>query len=164
MDEQVLVILRHKLGRKRLLKRAIKSVSDQTHTEKKLLILCMDFTKEECTDTNYLLPLTQENEFFYTQSALQERIENSGANFVCFLDDDDSWAPEYLSRLVGIMKDTNSSFSSVKGISCHVNKVNEVCEDNRIIINNTQPWNHYLAAGPLDFDALHYKNSIPLSS
>ncbi|HGG3408758.1 TPA: NAD(P)-binding protein [Salmonella enterica subsp. enterica] len=84
--------------------------------------------------------------------------------YLCFMDDDDSWAPEYVSRLLSVLANIQSTYSSVNAIACHTNKVAEIAENNRIIINSTQPWNHYLNAGPVSFDVIYYRNSIPLSS
>ncbi|ECG9460486.1 glycosyltransferase family 2 protein, partial [Salmonella enterica] len=93
-----------------------------------------------------------------------DTIKMSKSNYLCFIDDDDSWAPEYVSRLLSLLANIQSTYSSVNAISCHTNKVTEVAENNRIIINTTQPWNHYLNAGPVSFDVIYYMNSIPLSS
>lgn len=164
MNEEVLVIIRHKIGRKRLLKRSYDSVSNQTFKNKSVVIFCMDFNKEEFIKHDYLSIIDGSIVFLDNNQELAKYVKDSSAEMVCFLDDDDSWAPEYLSRLISILTRTNSDYISVKAISCHTNKVNEICEDNRIIINDTQPWNHYLNAGPLDFDLIHYTNSIPLSS
>jgi len=164
MNKDVLVIIRHKLGRKRLLKRSFDSVSNQTFINKSVVIFCMDFKKEESSKHDYLSIIDSSVNFIDSNQDLAEYVKDSSAEMVCFLDDDDSWAPEYLSRLLSMLIKTNSSYVSVKGISCHTNKVNEICEGNRIIINDTQPWNHYLNVGPLDFDAIHYANSVPLSS
>lgn len=69
-----------------------------------------------------------------------------------------------MSRLLSVLANIQSTYSSVNAIACHTNKVAEIAENNRIIINSTQPWNHYLNAGPVSFDVIYYRNSIPLSS
>ncbi|WP_241574725.1 glycosyltransferase family A protein [Rosenbergiella nectarea] len=164
MNEDVLIIIRHKLGRKRLLTRALKSVSNQTYKNVKVAVLCMDFYKRDLNENSYLNICDKNESTLIEEGEFNDFFKSSDAKFFCFLDDDDSWAPEYLSRLISLLSITTNKYPSVQAVACHTNKVNEVCEGNRIIINDTQPWNHYLSAGPLEFDTLQYINSLPLSS
>jgi len=164
MSEEVIIIIRHKKGRKRLLKRSLDSVKNQTYENISLSVLCMDFSKNDLKDNSYLSELNFDFSSLINIEDLLCFLQKSHAKFLCFLDDDDSWAPEYISRLISVLIKTNNKYSQVNAISCHSNKVNEICEGNRIIINDTQPWNHYIPTGPIDFDLLYYINSIPLSS
>lgn len=164
MENGILVIIRHKLGRKRFLMRSLSSFNNQTYKLKSFLLLCMDSTEDEILKEEYINNLKIKNESLASMGTIFNKINESSARMICFLDDDDSWAPEYLSRLSSLLIKTNKKHPSVKSISCHTNKVNEFCEGNRVIIDNTLPWNHYLSTGPIDFDVIFYKNTIPLSS
>lgn len=115
-------------------------------------------------DDFYLKELSNIYSVIYDENCIFNAIKMSESNYLCFMDDDDSWAPEYVSRLLSVLANIQSTYSSVNAIACHTNKVAEIAENNRIIINSTQPWNHYLNAGPVSFDVIYYRNSIPLSS
>lgn len=164
MNKDILIIVRHKLERNRLLMRALHSISEQTYTHKKCVIYCADFDKDNPESSVYLSQLEKDYTIISNMKELHEKINQDDHGFICFLDDDDSWAPEYLARLISILNKTHKTFPSVRAITCHTNKVKEICEGNRVIIDNTTPWNHYLETGPVDFDVIHYINSIPLSS
>ncbi|EDJ0415194.1 glycosyltransferase family 2 protein, partial [Salmonella enterica subsp. houtenae] len=165
MEKSLLVIVRHKPGRTRLLMRALKSINDQTFKKINIVIFCMgEELKRHHVDDFYLKELSSIYTIIYDENRIFDTIKMSKSNYLCFIDDDDSWAPEYVSRLLSLLANIQSTYSSVNAISCHTNKVTEVAENNRIIINTTQPWNHYLNAGPVSFDVIYYRNSIPLSS
>ena len=164
MNDEILVIVRHKFGRKRLLKRAINSVGNQTYKNIRVIILRMDVHKSTPEYDEFLDTIIDKKNQVISNDELGDYLNNSQAKFLCFLDDDDSWAPEYLSRLISILAKTSEKYPSVQAVASHANKVREVSEGNRIIINETQPWNHYLSVGPVEFDVIYYKNSIPLSS
>ncbi|EAM6936735.1 glycosyltransferase family 2 protein, partial [Salmonella enterica] len=165
MEKSLLVIVRHKPGRTRLLMRALQSINDQTFKKINIIIFCME-EELKChnVDDFYLKELSNIYSVIYDESCIFNAIKMSESNYLCFMDDDDSWAPEYVSRLLSVLANIQSTYSSVNAIACHTNKVAEIAENNRIIINSTQPWNHYLNAGPVSFDVIYYRNSIPLSS
>ena len=164
MNDEILVIIRHKLGRKRLLKRAISSVGNQTYKKVRVIILSMNFDKGNLEYCSFLNTIIEKDYEIIDNDNLGSYLISSQSKFMCFLDDDDSWAPEYLSRLISLLTKTSVEYPSVRAVASHTNKVREVSESNRIIINETQPLNHYLSVGPLDFDVIYYKNSVPLSS
>lgn len=164
MNDEILVIIRHKFGRKRFLKRAISSVDNQTYKNVQVVILCMNFDKDDSEYQKFLNTIIVKDALITNSDNFENYLKNSQSKFLCFLDDDDSWAPEYLSRLISLLNKTAVKYPSVQAIASHTNKVKEVSESNRIIINDTQPWNHYLSVGPVEFDTIYYKNSVPLSS
>ncbi|EPG8841406.1 TPA: glycosyltransferase family A protein [Klebsiella pneumoniae] len=165
--EKILTIVRHKPGRFRFLLRALHSVYNQTSKEVKVAIYCMgaeqDLSKDEYSYINTIQEKYNLSLIPFNQD-VSEIIKKSDCEYICFLDDDDTWAPEYLSRISSTLTATRLKYPSINAIACHSNKVVEVAERNRIIINTTSPWNHYLAVGPLSFDVIHYKNSLPISS
>jgi len=164
MNDEILIIIRHKFGRKRLLKRAISSVDNQTYKNIRVVVLRMNFDEDNLKYNEFLDTIIEKKTQVISKDELESYLINSQSKFMCFLDDDDSWAPEFLSRLIGLLTKTSEKYPSVRAIASHTNKVREVSEGNRIIINETQPWNHYLSVGPVEFDVIYYKNSIPLSS
>lgn len=165
MNNKVLIIVRHHSSRKRLLLRAIKTIENQTHKDYIYALLPMDYDTHH--ELNYYDFIQHDQGKFFgiinTQESVLSFLEFNKSAFVCFLDDDDTWAPEYLSRLISILK-TKDSYPSVKAVASHSNKVTEVMEGNRIIVNRTEPLNHYLSTGPLEFDFIQYRNSLPVSS
>lgn len=163
MKSKVLVIIRHFGNRKRLLLRALQSVENQTYKNHEVYILSMSSSTDDNLKKGLLHPNV--HTIFSDQHAVFfAEMQSSSADKIAFLDDDDTWAPEFLTRLISVYENRMQGLNAVKAICCHVNKVNEVSEGNRIIINTTLPFNHYLPTGPINFDALYYKNSIPISS
>ncbi|SUF58196.1 Glycosyl transferase family 2 [Salmonella enterica] len=140
MEKSLLVIVRHKPGRTRLLMRALKSINDQTFKKINIVIFCMgEKLKYRHVDDFYLKELSNKYRIIYDENRIFDAIKMSKSNYLCFIDDDDSWAPEYVSRLLSLLANIQSMYSSVNAISCHANKVNEIAENNRVIINSTQP-------------------------
>lgn len=140
MEKSLLVIVRHKPGRTRLLMRALQSINDQTFKKINIIIFCME-EELKChnVDDFYLKELSNIYSVIYDESCIFNAIKMSESNYLCFMDDDDSWAPEYVSRLLSVLANIQSTYSSVNAIACHTNKVAEIAENNRIIINSTQP-------------------------
>ncbi|EDT2040712.1 glycosyltransferase family 2 protein, partial [Salmonella enterica subsp. enterica] len=137
MEKSLLVIVRHKPGRTRLLMRALQSINDQTFKKINIIIFCME-EELKChnADDFYLKELSNIYSVIYDESCIFNAIKMSESNYLCFMDDDDSWAPEYVSRLLSVLANIQSTYSSVNAIACHTNKVAEIAENNRIIINS----------------------------
>ncbi|MEY4764996.1 MAG: hypothetical protein RI907_1669 [Pseudomonadota bacterium] len=88
------------------IQRAIASVLAQTHQDFELIVVD-DGSKDDgpaqvraCTDPRVRL-VQQPNGG--VSSARNLGVAQAGGDYVCFLDADDHWAPEHLSRLVAVM-------------------------------------------------------------
>lgn len=164
MKGSVAIILRHHETRKRLLLRALESVRNQSYKKYEIFVMTSNFSIS--SDVKYLVLISGCGNVHVvdSQDELINKLHSTPFEYVCFLDDDDTWAPEYLARCLSVFEKSKAKYPSIGAVACHVNRVSEIAEGNRIKIDKTEPWNHYFSAGPICIDALYYRNSIPASS
>ncbi|BEM32236.1 glycosyltransferase family 2 protein [Serratia sp. Lou2A] len=164
MKGSVAIILRHHETRKRLLLRALESVKNQSYKKYEVFVMMSKFNISSDIEDLVLISGCDNVNVVASQDELINKLHSIQFEYVCFLDDDDTWAPEYLTRCLSIFEKSKDKYPSIGAVACHVNRVSEIAEGNRIKIDKTEPWNHYFSAGPVCIDALYYRNSIPISS
>ncbi len=76
--------------------RALQSINDQTFKKINIIIFCMERKNEmsQCDDF-CLKELSNIYSVIYDESCIFNAIKMSESNYLCFMDDDDSSAPEY---------------------------------------------------------------------
>ncbi|CAI2458835.1 Glycosyl transferase family 2 [Serratia liquefaciens] len=164
MKGSVAIILRHHETRKRLLLRALESVKNQSYQNYKVFIMTNGSGIPSDIEELVFISESDKIHAVSSQEELIKTLHSFPFEYACFLDDDDTWAPEYLSRCISVFEKSKVRYPSVGAVASHVNKVYEIAEGNRIKIDRTEPWNHYFSVGPVNIDALYYRNSIPASS
>ena len=81
----------------------------------------------------------------HAQSKGMEAASNAGlatldTTYAIIHDDDDSWAPEFLSVMTSVITAKRAQFPSVKGIVCRLNAVFENVTANHVQIERVEPW------------------------
>lgn len=80
-------------------------------------------------------------------------------------DDDDSWAPEYLSVATQVFADQRAELPSVKGIVVRANAVFETVTANHIRIDKVEPWQAWwsdtLEEGIISLPKMLVRNQFP---
>lgn len=93
-------------NRYNLLKRAVKSVFDQTYENIELIVVddgSDDETKEWCLTQNLKYIYIPKNESKGGNYARNLGIKHSKGEYVAFLDDDDYWLPEKISKQIELL-------------------------------------------------------------
>ncbi|WGE75307.1 glycosyltransferase family 2 protein [Actinobacillus equuli] len=154
MNSKVAIVIRYYSPRKQFLYRLLDSLNKQSNIENLLICILRMDNKPMNVDLNYYNTDNSQELFQY--------LDSQSVQYISILDDDDTLAPDFLSRTLSVMG--NIHFPSVKAITTHINKVFELCEGNRIRILRTEPLNHHLKYGILALDTLRYKDTLRLSS
>lgn len=144
-----------------LLKRALESVLNQTYPHWKLVVV-NDGGETEMVDK--LLALYQDQwqdrmQIIHNPKSVgMEAASNLGlkqlnTDLAVIHDDDDSWSPDFLLRMIQTYTKQKQQFPNIGGVICHVNKVWEVVEGNIVRIEKTENWNQWANEGfmPLKF-------------
>jgi glycosyltransferase involved in cell wall biosynthesis len=87
-------------------------------------------------------------------------IEESTSKYICILDDDDTWHPHFLERMIKSL--SAQKWPDTRGIYCHTVIVNEKIEDNQIIELGRQDFNQWLRAINL-FELFSWNRFVPVS-
>ena len=122
------VVIRTK-NRAVLLRRALESVLNQTHQNWKLVVV-NDGGDSESVD--HLIALYQERwdgrlQVIHNSVSMgMEAASNLALNYLntdlaTIHDDDDSWSPEFLRRLVSTYVTRKQQFPNIGGVVCHAN-------------------------------------------
>lgn len=151
MNSKIAVVIRHYSNRAQFLNRILNSLKNQSFQNIVICILNMDNKRLDVS--YYNTHLTQD---------LFQYLDRHGIRYISILDDDDTLAPAFFSRVISVID--NLSFESVKAITTHTNKVFELCEGNRIRTLRTDPLNHHLKYGVISLDTLRYRDALRLSS
>jgi len=116
-----------------LLKRALKSVLNQTYTKLEIIIVddnSSDGTKDYCTElekthSNIKYIKINEKDSRGQNYARNVGVENSKGKYVAFLDDDDEWYPEKIERYVYAFENSvNPNIGIVYGMVEKINSYN----------------------------------------
>jgi len=141
---KVSVIMRTK-DRTFFLRRAIESVLSQDYDDWQLIIV-NDAGNSDNVDSlvreyeerfKDRVKVIHKEKSFGMESASNTGIKSSDSEYVVIHDDDDSWQPDFLKECVGFL-DSNKNW---KGVISHSVKIIEKIEDDKIIIEKTEPFN-----------------------
>lgn len=102
------IIITH--NRLELVKRAIRSVQEQTYRNLELIVVddaSSDGTKEWCEVQNFRFICIPKEESRGGNHARNLGIEAAAGEYVAFLDDDDYWLPEKIERQVALIEEKN---------------------------------------------------------
>jgi glycosyltransferase involved in cell wall biosynthesis len=149
MRAETAVITRTK-NRPGLLKRAMRSVSEQTYTDWVHIIVNDggDLNEVEkslsALDKHHMKKVKIVN---HETSKGMEAASNAGIRscesmFIVIHDDDDSWDSKFLEKMVAALKET-SSFE-IAGVVCHSHLVRELFRNNRLKVLGKTPYNPWL--------------------
>lgn len=138
-----------------LLKRAFDSVLSQSYDNWKLVVVN---DGGESISVDHLVDFYQDQWRGRIQvihnpvSVGMEAASNLGLNhldtdLVVIHDDDDSWSPEFLNRMVNTYIKQKQKFSSIGGVVCHINRVLEVVEGNIVRVEGLESFNQYMRPG-----------------
>ena len=113
-------------NRSKFIRRTIKSVIDQTYTDWEFLIIDDSSTDNTVELVNEFVKQDPRIKLFKTPQnsggpALPKNIgiENATGEYVAFLDDDDEWLPEKLSKQLELFESSNNSKLGL--VSCFIN-------------------------------------------
>ncbi|MCA3559675.1 MAG: glycosyltransferase [Aestuariivirga sp.] len=165
------VVMRTK-DRAVLLRRALESVKSQSHANWQLVIV-NDGGDEAPVD--WLVgQIFQHDErvtvIHHAESRGMEAASNAGlailnTEYAVIHDDDDSWAPEFMSSMTAAITRQRQRFASIRGIACRVNAVFENVVSNEIIIERVKPWksshSDSLEEGFLSIQKMLVRNQFP---
>ncbi|HWY32031.1 MAG TPA: glycosyltransferase family 2 protein [Candidatus Acidoferrum sp.] len=76
-------------------------------------------------------------------------------------DDDDTWSPEFLARMITVYAMEKRRFPKVGGIVCHANKVVERVEGNLITIEQLEHYNQWIQPGVISLERMCECNMFP---
>jgi glycosyltransferase involved in cell wall biosynthesis len=76
-------------------------------------------------------------------------------------DDDDSWSPEFLERMILFYSKEKQEFPGLSGIVCYSNKVVELVKDNLITAEEMGPYNDWIEPGIVSLERMCENNMFP---
>ncbi len=171
ISHSVGVVMRTK-DRAVLLRRALESVLHQTYPNWNLVVV-NDGGDVESVDWLVSKIFAGDNRvrvLHHPASLGMEAASNAGIStldtkYAVIHDDDDSWAPEFLSSMVATINEKSTIFPSIKGIVCRINTVYETVCGNEIIIDRLEPFRSWhsdlLEEGFLSAQKMLVRNQFP---
>jgi glycosyltransferase involved in cell wall biosynthesis len=148
-----------------MLKRAISSVLDQNYRDFEWVIVNdqgnrsgFDELANACNSMDTPFRIVETDVAKGMVAALNVGIKASESEFVAIHDDDDSWDPNFLERMVAVLSKPFSA--SAHGAVCRCMKVLERVEDNQISEVMRTPYNPRLEAVTL-YDIAHLDKIFP---
>ena len=165
------IVMRTK-NRNVLLRRAIQSVLNQTYKYWHLVIVNDGGNRDELEYLLSTVPATDKQKitvFHNAESLGMEAASNIGIKFLdtelaVIHDDDDSWAPEFLSRMVTVYDVEKHKTAQIGGIVCHSNRVIETTSGNIIQVEKIEPFNQWIPPGIISLSRMFESNMfVPIS-
>lgn len=165
------IIVRTK-DRHMLLNRALKSISNQSFMDwhlfivndggvpknfEKILELNHQSIQGKYTIQNNHVPIG-------TSAAANQGLKMLNTQMAIILDDDDTWSPEFLSRMLSVYDKFSEIYPSIKAIACHHNRVKEKITGNLVSIQEVIAQEELLEEGLIAIDAIDKGIMIPSSS
>lgn len=156
-----------------LLRRALESVLHQSHQNWHLVVVNDggDPAPVDRLVQNILGPDDRRVRVIHHPNSLgMEAASNAGitvldTDYAIIHDDDDSWAPEFLSVALQTLKLKQAQFPTIRGIVTRLNAVYENVTGNLIQIDRVEPWNagpfDLLNEGFLDLQKILVRNQFP---
>jgi glycosyltransferase involved in cell wall biosynthesis len=154
------------------LRRALNSIIGQTVLPEYIIVLNDESNpsavESELAQINFVgLPLRHlsRNEGLQPHSnrskALNRGIAEATTQWIAILDDDDTWAPNFLERVAGVLV-TNEARSDFGGVITQTEAIYERVKGNEIIQTGSEPFNPQLRA--LDLAALTVETQFTINS
>jgi hypothetical protein len=95
------------------------------------------------------------------EGASKVGLEAVESELLIFHDDDDSWAPEFLSVAVNELLRVREKFPSIQGVTTYAHLVRETVRGNLIEIDSVEPFSGWVPRGFLSLDRMLAGNFIP---
>ena len=148
----VAIITRTK-NRPMLLKRALKSVSIQDFNDYVHIIVNDGGNENEIHELIQQLPNNQQEKILYLcnktsigmEASSNRAIQESNSEYIAFLDDDDTWEPNFLSTTIEFL----DSHPNDMGITTKCNYIQEEICDGKAIILNSRPYKPHISSHSL---------------
>eukprot|EP01037_Dinobryon_pediforme_P006285 gene6285-6357_t len=152
-----------------LLHRAIKSVLEQTESDWVHVIVNdggiqgqLDSALERYKSAyGNRLVVVHNAESLGMEAASNIGIGSCDSKYIVIHDDDDSWSPVFLEKMVGWLEAVEPDFPSVKGAICHTIKITEEITNGNLITNKKAPFNTHIRAPVLDLAEILITNTFP---
>ncbi|MFC0213244.1 glycosyltransferase family 2 protein [Paenibacillus chartarius] len=148
MSNKVAVITRTK-NRNILLKRALESVTRQTH-ENWVMVIVNDGGEPNAVNelvnkynTEGKIITIHNPESVGMEAASNIGIKKVESDYIVIHDDDDSWHPTFLERTVNHLTNVEKS-KNVKGVITHSTRIIERIENDTVIIDFKEPYNTWI--------------------
>lgn len=168
MSVSIGVVTRTK-NRPVLLRRALESVIKQSYKNWHLVVINDGGNPDEVDSLiNYYL-IGNENKITVLHNAFSvgmEAASNLGlkvldTDYAVIHDDDDSWSPEFMSRMLSVIEVEKQKLPSIKGVMCYSNRVIESVNGNFVTVNHTEPFNHWIPPGLISLERMLFENMFP---
>ena len=151
-----------------LLRRALESITNQSFKNWKLVIVNDGGDPEivdKLVDMHSLfsdkIEVIHKASSVGMEAASNIGLKNLNTDYAVIHDDDDSWSPEFLNRSIMILKEEQKKLPSIAGIATYTNKVIETVKGNSVVIEHTEPFNHWIKPGLILLDRMLYDNMFP---
>ncbi len=151
-----------------LLRRAIESVTNQTYPHWKLVIVNDGGERESVDALVSLHPeyADQITVIHNPSSVGMEAASNIGlktldTDHAVIHDDDDSWAVNFLEQSLTTLHAEQKKIPTIQGIVCYSTMVAETVKDEKVTIDYTEPYNHWIKPGLISLDRMLYENMFP---
>ena len=168
MNHPTVGIVTRTKNRSVLLRRAIESVVHQSYPNW-VMVIVNDGGKPD--DVEFLVrhyqPVGERIHVIHNpvslgmEGASKVGLEAVGAELLILHDDDDSWAPEFLSVAVNELLRVRERFPGTEGVTTYAHLVRETVRGNLIEIDSVEPFNGSVPRGFLSLDRMLAGNFIP---
>lgn len=145
-DASVGIVMRTK-NRTVLLRRALESVKNQSHTDWHLIVVndggepsAVDRLVASVFHPNHNITIIHHPTSKGMEAASNAGIRALETRYAIIHDDDDSWAPDFLKVTTSTLNEKRKKFPNTHGIVTHINSVFENVTANLIEIEKVEPW------------------------
>jgi len=151
-----------------LLRRALESVVNQTYENWKLIVVndggekqIVDQLVEKHTDFKDKIMVVHNVVSVGMEAASNLALKELDTDYAVIHDDDDTWSPSFLERLILLIDKEKEVIPAIEGIVCYSNRVLETVRGNSVIIDSIEHYNHWIPAGLVSLDRMLYQNMFP---
>jgi glycosyltransferase involved in cell wall biosynthesis len=151
-----------------LLKRAIEAVLSQTEQNWVHVIVndggdieeLNTFLSGYCDRYKNRLKIVHNKLSMGMEAASNVGIRASSSKYICILDDDDSWHPQFLERMIAALR--SEKWPDTKGIFCHTTIVKEKIKGECVVEIERRDFNQWITAIDL-FELFAWNRFVPVS-
>ena len=102
----------------------------------------------------------------HSASLGMEAASNSGirachSDFIVVHDDDDTWSPLFIERMLDELNERRKTHHSIRGVICHTMVVKEELLDNKISVNEITNFNEWIKSPIVSLERLALSNIFP---
>lgn len=149
-----------------LLARAIQSVTSQTHTDWELIVVndggdpapVNALINQTADSVRGKIRVLHHPESLGMEAASNAGLREASARYVIIHDDDDTWAPEFLTTMLRELQLNASRLASVKGIACRATRVLEEIRGEEVLIRKTEKFRADVPPGLLSLEQMLQDN------